>query len=80
MKITTNLKHARDYGLVSPDAAAKTLLVNIKQQIAYMSAGVYPVDMYVSIDDKTNNSIIVMIFLKEDTKEVYQKWCNYELG
>lgn len=75
MKITTNLKHARDYSLKEV-----VRIVNIKQQIAYMSAGVYPVDMYVSIDDKTNNSIIVMIFLKEDTKEVYQKWCNYELG
>ena len=75
MKITTNLKHARDYGLKEV-----VRIVNIKQQIAYMSAGVYPVDMYVSIDDKTNNSIIVMIFLKEDTKEVYQTWCNYELG
>ena len=36
--------------------------------------------MYASIDEKTNNSILAMVFLKEDTYEVYQKWCNYELN
>ena len=37
-------------------------------------------DMYASIDDKTNNSILAMVFLKEDTADVYKKWCNYELN
>ena len=36
-------------------------------------------DRYTSIDDKTNNVILAMVFLKADTTEVYKKWCNYEL-
>nr|DAX82169.1 MAG TPA: ECSIT protein-like protein [Caudoviricetes sp.] len=36
--------------------------------------------MYASIDEKTDNTILAMIFLKEDTSEVYKKWCNYELN
>lgn len=35
---------------------------------------------YTSIDDKTNNIILAMVFLKEETSEVYKKWCNYELS
>ena len=54
-------------------------IVNHKQQILYIKNGVYPIDIYVSIDNKTGNNIIVMIFLKEDTVEVYKKWCDYEL-
>ena len=36
-------------------------------------------NIYTSIDDKTNNAILAMVFLKSDTTEVYKKWCNYDL-
>nr|DAH71418.1 MAG TPA: hypothetical protein [Caudoviricetes sp.] len=71
--IKTNLK-TRDY---SPYEAVR--IVNPKQYLLYIKNNVYPVDMYTSIDDKTNNVILAMVFLKEDTTEVYKKWCNYEL-
>ena len=72
--VKTNLK-PRDY---LPHEVVR--IVNPKQSLLYIKNGVYPIDMYVSIDEKTNNSILAMVFLKEDTYEVYQKWCNYELN
>lgn len=71
--VKTHLK-ARDY---SPKDVVR--IVNQKQVLLYAKNEVYPIDMYTSIDDKTNNTILVMIYLKEDTSEVYKKWCNYEL-
>ena len=71
--IKTNLK-TRDY---FPHEAVR--IVNPKQYLLYIKNNVYPVDMYTSIDDKTNNVILAMVFLKADTAEVYKKWCNYEL-
>lgn len=71
--IETNLK-TRNY---SPHEAIR--IVNPKQYLLYIKNNVYPVDMYTSIDDKTNNVILAMVFLKADTTEVYKKWCNYEL-
>ena len=72
--IETNLK-TRNY---SPHEAVR--IVNSKQYLLYIKNNVYPVDMYTSIDDKTNNVILAMVFLKEDTTEIYKKWCNYELN
>lgn len=73
MKVKTNLK-PRDYF-----ANEVVRIVNIKQQILYTKNNVYPIDMYTSIDVETNNPVLVMIYLKNDTTEVYKKWRNYEL-
>ncbi|MBQ4523324.1 MAG: hypothetical protein IJA10_10295 [Lachnospiraceae bacterium] len=54
-------------------------ICNVKQQIFYISNNVYPIDIYTSYDDKNDRKIIVMIFEKENTKELYQKWLNYEV-
>ncbi len=71
--IITNLKprnyHAKDV----------VRIVNPKQQLLYVKNEVFPIDMHTSIDDKTGNNILVMIFLKEDTRDVYKKWCDYDL-
>lgn len=64
--VKTNLK-PRDY---LPHEAVR--IVNPKQSLLYIKNGVYPIDMYASIDEKTNNSILAMVFLKEDTSEVYK--------
>lgn len=74
MKVKTNLK-PRDYLLKDV-----VRIVNPKQQLLYIKNLVYPIDIYSSIDNKTGNNIVVMIFLKEDTTEVYKKWCDYELN
>lgn len=73
MKIKTNLM-SRDYSV-----SEIVRIVNPKQYLLYIKNNVYPIDMYTSVDDKTDNIILVMIFLKDDTKEVYKKWKNYEL-
>ena len=54
-------------------------ICNVKQQIFYMSNNIYPIDIYTSYDDKNDRKIIVMIFEKKNTKELYQKWINYEV-
>lgn len=72
--VITNLKKVRDY---LPHEVVR--IVNPKQYLLYIKNDVYPIDIYTSIDDKTNNAIIAMVFLKEDTTEAYKKWCNYEL-
>ena len=54
-------------------------ICNVKQQIFYLSSGVYPIDIYTSYDDKNDRKIIVMIFEKDKTKELYQKWLNYDV-
>lgn len=72
--VRTNLK-PRDYAV--KDAVR---IVNQKQCLYYIKNNVYPVDMYASIDEKTDKPILVMVFLREETAEVYKKWCNYELN
>lgn len=71
--VKTHLK-SRDY---LPKDVVR--IVNQKQVLLYAKNDVYPIDMYTSVDEKTNNTILVMIYLKEDTFDVYKKWCNYEL-
>ena len=73
MKIKTNLT-PRDY-----THKEVVRIKNPKQYTLYIKNNVYPIDVYTSIDDKSNNNIVVMIFLKEDTTDVYQKWCDYNL-
>lgn len=71
--IKTNLK-PRDYSIHEV-----VRIVNPKQYLLYIKNGVYPTDMYTSIDEDTDNIILVAVFLKEDTTEVYKKWCDRKL-
>ena len=73
MKIKSNLK-PRDYTI-----REVVRIVNPKQQDLYMVNGIYPIDMYMSVDDKTDKPIRVMVFLRSETAKVYEKWKNYEL-
>ena len=54
-------------------------IINPKQCLLYIKSGIYPIDLYTTIDEKTDIATLAMIFLKKDTTEVYKKWCNYEL-
>lgn len=73
MIIRTNLK-PRDY-----TQKEVVRIVNPKQCLLYIKNGIYPIDIYTSIDDETDNATLAMVFLKKDTSEVYKKWCNYDL-
>lgn len=54
-------------------------IFNPKQRDLYLLNGIMPKDIYISIDDKTEDKILVYIFSKEDTREAYKKWLSYEL-
>lgn len=71
--IETNLHNARNYSEYEVNR-----ICNVKQQIFYMSSGAYPIDIYPSYDNKNDRKIIVMIFDRKDTKELYQRWKNYD--
>lgn len=71
--IKTNIK-SRDYLQNEVNR-----ICNVKQQIFYMSSGVYPIDIYPSYDERNDRKIIVMIFDRQDTKELYNKWKNYDV-
>lgn len=49
-------------------------IVNIKQASMYIKHDVNPVDIYYGKDR------LVFLFNKEETREVYDKWCRYELN
>ena len=54
-------------------------IFNPKQRDLYLMNGIMPIDIYTSVDTKTDDKILVYIFLKEDTRDAYAKWLNYEL-
>ena len=54
-------------------------IFNPKQRDLYLMNGIMPKDIYTSIDTKTDDKILVYIFSKEETREAYAKWLNYEL-
>lgn len=56
------------------DTSKCVRIINPCQQAMYMKHGVYPIDIYIGYDNK-----MVFIFIKEETKLVYEKWLNYEL-
>ena len=52
-------------------------IYNRDQQTFYVDSGVYPIDLYTSYAPKNNRKIIVMIFNRDDTKDVYKNWMSY---
>ena len=53
---------------------------NMNQAAAYMENGVYPVDIKVYRDDENKSKrMIAYFFNKDESKEVFEKWCNYDL-
>ena len=47
--------------------------------MAFISNGAELLDIYTSRDRKTNEPILVFVFNRESTKELFVKWCNHEL-
>ena len=50
--VKTNLNETRDYSLNEINR-----ICNVKQQIFYMTNGIFPIDMYPSYDDKHDRKI-----------------------
>ena len=53
-------------------------IVNPKQRDLYIKHRVFPIDMYPSINEE-GKDIIVYIFLKKETKDLFQKWIDHTL-
>lgn len=49
-----------------------------KQRDFYLFNNVMPVDIFPSEDIRTGKKILVYVFLKKDTEELYQRWINYD--
>lgn len=51
-------------------------IVNYQQAIYYMNQGVKLIDVYPSIDAKTNKPLFVYIFNRKDSHDAYDQWCK----
>ncbi len=51
-------------------------IVNPKQAAFYWHRGLQPISIYPSKDYVTDDPIIVFIFKKSDTKELFTEWCE----
>lgn len=59
-----------------PYDVSKTVAIRDRyQQFLYLKHQAYPVDMYVSVQ----KGDLVMVFDKDETKELYEKYRRYEL-
>lgn len=54
-------------------------ILNIQQVIAYLNHGVELLDVYTSIDKKTDGKVLVFLFDRASSKEAYDLWCRREL-
>ena len=54
-------------------------LVNLSQCMAYISNGAELLDIYTSRNRATDDPMLIFVFSKNSTRELYSKWCNHEL-
>ena len=54
-------------------------ILNMQQACKYIKAKCYPLDIYPSIDFKTGQDVLVWLFNREETKDLYRAWCDHEL-
>lgn len=50
-------------------------ILNIAQATYYIENDSFPLDVYASKDLKTERPVLVFVFAREDTKELYDSWC-----
>ena len=54
-------------------------ILNLRQATLYMANGAELLDIYPSIDFKTNEKVLVFIFDRTKTYPLYDAWCNHTL-
>lgn len=52
---------------------------NIYQSMAYISNGAELIDIYTSKNRKTGDPILIFVFNRNSTKQLYDLWCKHEL-
>jgi hypothetical protein len=55
-------------------------IINISQVIGYLNHGAELLDVYPSYDYKSDKQILVFIFNRKDTTQLYDLWCKHELN
>ena len=73
MIVKSHLK-GRDYNI-----REVARIVDSKQWKLYLLHGIYPIDMYMSYDDKSDKPVLVMVFLRSETSDAYKLWKKREL-
>ena len=58
------------------DESDSIRIINPKQACYYWSRGIKPLSIYPSQDFKSGEPILVFLFSKTKTKEVYEEWKN----
>lgn len=53
-------------------------ILNIPQAIYYLRHNVPLQDLFISKDRKFDKDVMVFVFLREDTKPIFDMWCNGE--
>lgn len=54
-------------------------ILDPRQAALYWNHHIEPLDIYPSRDYKTNKALIVFVFKRDETKEVFDLWCKHEL-
>lgn len=54
-------------------------ILDPQQAALYWAHGIEPLDIYSSRDYKTGKALIVFVFKRDETKEVFDLWCKHEL-
>lgn len=61
------------------DPARCVRILNSLQACKYIKAQCFPLDIYTSIDQKTGQDVLVFLFDRNESKDLYTAWCNHEL-
>ena len=54
-------------------------ILDPQQAAAYWANNVVPLDIYSSRNYETGKPVIVFVFNRAETKDVFDKWCKHEL-
>lgn len=54
-------------------------IIDQKQQKLYIKHETYPIDMYTTSDLNTGEDLLVMLFSREETQQLYTLWKKHEL-
>lgn len=55
-------------------------ILNVQQVIGYLKYGITLLDVYPSIDEKTDKPLLVFIFDRNESRIAYDLWCKRELN
>lgn len=61
------------------DPSKVVRILNQLQACKYIKHNCLPLDIYPSIDFKTGQDVLVYIFDREQSRDLYSAWCDHKL-